>query len=227
MLVSRTPLAWFWSTDGPFDAYGWTRERTLYLFDEVPKIARREEPTFTFAHILAPHPPFVFGEDGEDVSPRERSYYLTDGDRFRGYYGDRDDYADGYRKQAEFLTKRVERMINGILANSPEPPVIILQSDHGSGIGLDTKSLEATDLRERMSILSAYYLPDAGDAPLYQSISPVNSFRVVLNAYFGAGLDLLPDRSYFSTWDDPFQFIDVTDRVRPTAEAGKGSAVVP
>jgi hypothetical protein len=227
MLVSHTPLGWFRPKDRPFDQYGSTRERTLYLFDEVPKIARRDEPTFTFAHILAPHPPFVFGEDGEDVSPHERSYYLTDGERFRGHYGDRDDYTAGYRKQAEFLTKRVERMINDILANSPEPPVIILQSDHGSGIGLDTRSVEATDLHERMSILNAYYMPGAGGAPLYQSISPVNSFRVVLNAYFGAGLNLLPDRSYYSTWDDPFQFIDVTHRVRPTAEAGSGTALQP
>src|SRR5438552_8790363 len=115
-------------------------------------------------------------------------------------------------------------MIDGILANSSEPPIIILQSDHGSGMGLSTQSAEHTDLRERMSILNAYYLPGPGRAALYQGISPVNSFRVVFNAYFGAGLDLLPDRSYFSTWDDPFQFIDVTDRVRPAADTGRVSS---
>jgi hypothetical protein len=70
-------------------------------------------------------------------------------------------------------------------------------------------------MHERMSILNAYYLPDAkGDSPLYQSISPVNSLRVILNTYFDAGLILLPDRSYYSTWPDPFKFVDVTDTVR-------------
>src|SRR5262249_40066818 len=135
--------------------------------------------------------------------------------------GDREAYAAGYRKQAAFVTEQVERVIDAILANSPEPSVIILQSDHGSGIGLSTESLEQADLPERMSILNAYYLPrsDGGKGALYPSISPVNSFRVFLNAYFGAGLDLLPDRSYFSTWNDPFRFIDVTDRVLSTGHA--------
>jgi hypothetical protein len=47
-----------------------------------------------------------------------------------------------------------------------------------------------------MAILNAYSVP--GGAPaLYPSISPVNSFRVILNARFGESLPLLPDRSYF------------------------------
>jgi hypothetical protein len=104
--------------------------------------------------------------------------------------------------------------------------VIILQSDHGSGLGLSTQSLEQTDLRERMSILNAYYLPGPGRQALYPSISPVNTFRVLFNAYFGAGLDLLPDRSYFSTWDEPFKFIDVSRSVRPASDLSLDSAPV-
>src|SRR5205823_5251857 len=77
MLLSRTPLVQFLPSPGLRDAYTWARERILFLLETVPQIARRAEPTFTFAHVLAPHPPFVFGEDGEDVSPHERSYYLT------------------------------------------------------------------------------------------------------------------------------------------------------
>ncbi|MHB1557432.1 MAG: hypothetical protein ACYC61_08125 [Isosphaeraceae bacterium] len=42
----------------------------------------------------------------------------------------------------------------------------------------------------------------------------MNSFRVVLNTFFGADLPLLPDRSYFSTWPEPYRFIDVTDAIR-------------
>jgi hypothetical protein len=118
-------------------------------------------------------------------------------------------------------------MIDRILANSPEPPVIILQSDHGSGMGLSTECHNQTDLRERLSILNAYFLPGVGSEDLYQSISPVNSFRVVLNAYFGAGLELLPDRSYFSTWSDPFKFIDVTNQVRPAPGSSTDSSSPP
>jgi hypothetical protein len=214
LLVSRTALAWLLPNPGLRDGYIAARERTTFLLATVPRIARWRQSTFTFAHVVAPHPPFIFGSNGEDVSPHERLYYLTDGELFRDYYGASDYYATGYRNQAMFLTKQVELMIDGILANSAEPPLIILQSDHGSGLRLDTKSVDRTDLHERMSILNAYYVPARVSADLYQSISPVNSFRVIFNAYFGAKLGLLPDRSYYSSWDDPFQFIEVTDQVR-------------
>jgi hypothetical protein len=227
MLLDLTPLAPFAPVPRMLESYTVTRDQTLYVFDKVPQIARWGAPTFTFAHILSPHPPFVFGKNGEDVSPRESPYVLTDGDVFREWYGERADYVSGYRGQAAFLIERAVQMIEQILANSPQPPVIILQSDHGSGLGLSTKSLAHTDLRERMSILNAYYLPEKGGEALYQSISPVNSFRIIFNAYFGAGLDLLPDRSYYSTWDEPYNFIDVSDRVRLPSDQAPASACSP
>src|SRR5262249_4337496 len=70
MLLTRTPLTWLMPNPEMRDAYSGTRERTLFVLDTVPRIARWHQPTFTFAHILAPHPPFVFGKSGEDVSPR-------------------------------------------------------------------------------------------------------------------------------------------------------------
>ena len=227
MLLDLTPLAPLAPVPQMRDSYTITRDQTLYVFDKVPQIARWGAPTFTFAHILSPHPPFVFGTNGEDVSRRDLPYRLTDGERFREWYGDRDAYVAGYRAQAAFLTEKAERMIDQILANSPLPPVIILQSDHGSGLGLSTESVEQTDLHERMSILNAYYLPEKGGKAFYESISPVNSFRVVFNAYFGAGLELLPDRSYYSTWDEPYEFIDVTDRVRPPSDRAPTTACPP
>ena len=223
LLLDQTPLAHWAPIPALGDSYTTSRARTRYLFNELPGIARWGAPTFTFAHIVSPHPPFIFGEHGEDVSPREQKYFLNDGDVFRTWYGGRDIYVDGYRKQAAFVTDQVERMIDRILASSSQPPVIILQSDHGSGLGLSTKSVLDTDLHERMSILNAYYLPEPGSKLLYQSISPVNSFRVVLNTYFDAGLELLPDRSYYSTWSKPFDFIDVTDKVRLPSDIGPAS----
>jgi hypothetical protein len=224
MLLDLTPLAPLAPVPQMRDSYTVTRDQTLYVFDKTPQIARWSEPTFTFAHILSPHPPFVFGKNGEDVSQRELPYRLTDGERYRDWYGDRAAYVTGYREQAAFLMEKAERMIDQILANSPLPPVIILQSDHGSGLGLSTQSVEQTDLHERMSILNAYYLPEKGREALYESISPVNSFRIVFNTYFAAGLELLPDRSYFSTWDEPYEFIDVTDRVRPASDRAPSTA---
>ena len=69
-----------------------------------------------------------------------------------------------------------------------------------------------------MSILNALNLPGAEDA-LYESLTPVNTFRVVLSAYFDAGLELLPDRSYFAAWSRPYDFTDVTEQLRSEAAA--------
>jgi hypothetical protein len=221
LLLDHTPLYSIIPIPVLGDSYTMARSRTLFVLDKLPQVTTWGQPTFAFAHIVSPHPPFVFGENGEDVSAHDRRFYLIDGEYFRAWYGDRAAYVDGYRKQAKFLTGQVERMIDRILASCAQPPVIILQSDHGSGLGLATESAAETDMNERMSILNVYYLPDAkGKSPLYQSISPVNSLRVVLNTYFDAGMDLLPDRSYFSTWGDPFRFIDVTEKVQLASDDG-------
>ena len=53
-------------------------------------------------------------------------------------------------------------------------------------------SLEAN----RYEILNAYYLPGDGAESLYPTITPVNSFRVILDKYFGENFPLLPDVSY-------------------------------
>ncbi len=89
----------------------------------------------------------------------------------------------------------------------------MLQADHGPGAWLQWDSVEKTCLWERTAIFNAYYLPDAGAEILYPDITPVNTFRVIFNTYFGTDLPLLEDRIYFSSWNRLYDFIDVTDRV--------------
>ena len=110
--------------------------------------------------------------------------------------------------------------LDSILAKSPRPPVIILQADHGPGLRLDWYDMGKTNLKERLSILSAYYLPDGADTMLYQSITPVNTFRVIFNHYHGAQFELLDDRSYFSSYYRPYQLTDVTAELAGRTESG-------
>lgn len=56
-----------------------------------------------------------------------------------------------------------------------------------------------------MIILNAYYLP-RGARALYPAISPVNTFRVVLNESFGAELPLLEDVNYNSPDREPYNY---------------------
>jgi hypothetical protein len=64
-----------------------------------------------------------------------------------------------------------------------------------------------------MSILNAYYFPDKKYDDLYPGITPVNTFRVVLNLYFARDYELLDDRSFFSTTSQAFSFLDVTQEI--------------
>ncbi len=214
MLIDMTPIQRILPMPRWEDQFTLARQRILYMLDHLPDVARDPAPTFTFAHFLCPHLPFVFGENGEDIGRRKYAYTLADGDRNHGRFRVPDDFRRSYRAQAAYITRKVEETIDRLLAESPEPPIIILQSDHGSELYLDFNDVNHTDLHERMSILNAYYFPGGRYEGLNDRITPVNSFRVVLNTFFGAKLELLPDKSFFSTWNEPYKFIDVTESVR-------------
>ncbi len=113
------------------------------------------------------------------------------------YPGTQQEYINGYRDQVEYVDKAMEKVITDILSHSTPAPIIIIQGDHGPGAYLDWNSVEKTNLDERMSILNAYYFPGGHSGSLYASITPVNSFRVLFNEYFGMDYPLLADRVIF------------------------------
>ena len=124
-----------------------------------------------------------------------------------------EEYFAGYSSEIQYLNHRLMQVIDTLLEGSATPPIIIIQGDHGPGNYFDMVELDDTCLKERYSILNAYYFPEQDYDALYPSISPVNSFRVVLNQYFGADFELLDDRSYFASWMSPYVFRDVTDQI--------------
>jgi hypothetical protein len=97
-------------------------------------------------------------------------------------------YTKGYVNQVQYLNKKVLSAIDTILAESKTPPIIIIQGDHGPWMQPPNR---------RMWILNAYYLPENNDK-LYKTITPVNTFRLVFNTYFGGKYEMLKDVSYFS-----------------------------
>ena len=210
LLLADSPLAVLaevFDAQPPAQSYAAHRQRILAGFEKLKAAARVPGPKLVFAHLILPHPPFVFAADGSSTQP-EQGYALNDGDDFEG---DLAEYTAGYAAQLQFVNRELAGTIDALLADSSTPPVIILQSDHGPGGRLDWDSPDRSCLGERAAILNAYYLPGGSDQ-LYPSISPVNSFRVVLNAFFGADLPLLPDRTYFTSHRLLRQVIDITAR---------------
>jgi hypothetical protein len=194
----------------PYDTH---RRHILSTFARLQETPTLEGNYFIYAHIIAPHPPFVFGENGEVLLHDEpftlfdANYYIRDHSR-KGYIA-------GYRKQIQYVNRLVLETVDAILTRSKTPPIIIIQGDHGPGAYLHWGSLDQTLPAERFSILNAYYFPDQNYEALYPAITPVNSFRVLLNQFFGSDYALLPDRHYYSRWNFPFDFIEVTDLSLP------------
>ncbi len=189
------------------------RQHILSAFSQLREIPALDGDYFVYAHIIAPHPPFVFDKDGtvtthsEPFTLFDANYYIKDHSR--------GGYIAGYRKQIQYVNTLVLETVDAILAQSEPPPIIILQGDHGPGAYLHWGSLEQTIPAERFGILNAYYFPDQNYASLYPSVSPVNSFRVVLDQFFNADFALIPDLHYYSYWSFPFDFIEVTDLSLP------------
>lgn len=210
VLINTTPLSMFLGKKIQADAH---RKNILYTFDHLSDVAKIDSPTFTYVHLLIPHPPFVFNHDGKTINPKGVIKGL-DGSHYFEENPDKEEYKEKYKNQIIFVNKKIKEMINEILNRSDSSPIIILQSDHGPGSMTEWENPEKTNMKERLSILNAYYLPERGKKLLYESITPVNTFRVIFNCLFDANLKLLKDESYFATWNHPYQFINVTEKIQ-------------
>lgn len=170
------------------------RNSILYAFNQLKEVPNEKAPVFSFAHFIIPHPPYVFGQEGE-------SYSFVQLARQEGMKK-----AEHYVDQMIFINKKLLEFIDTILAKSEEPPVIILQGDHGprpewrglKSFLVDRENPEEFNkyLRETLNIMNAYYVPEKVKKNLYHEITPVNSFRVLFNGLFGTNFKLLEDKTF-------------------------------
>jgi len=199
-LVLRDSAAVILDDMGVFDPFRLTpedqkRELILYVLDKMKSLAEIPGPKFVFIHLVIPHQPFVFGPNGESLAIAQRTLN-------EDKYYSRGDYLLGYGNQVRFISKKIPDLMAQIIQNSATPPVIIIQGDHGPA---------QLEKENRMGILNAYYFPREGQY-LYPTITPVNSFRTVFNAFFDGRLDLLPDVSNYSKYSRPYDFEVIPNR---------------
>jgi hypothetical protein len=150
-------------------------------------------PTFAFAHVLLPHPPYYL-----DASCHPVAHPIT---------SDQEDGSPAQRAAALAQTRCVDRMVldlvTTLLRDSPVPPVIVVVGDHGSRFSAPKfakhpDSLPTEFMRERFGAFGAFYLPAGGDSAFTGSVSLVNVMGNVLRYYFGVELASSPDDMYVS-----------------------------
>ena len=214
-LIAQTPIPLLtraFSYDLLFDLQ---KRRVQSPFDRLPTVVSTSAPHFVFLHVVTPHPPFVLGNQ-QALGGMEHPFSFRDGSHYKKHYwASSADYINRYKEQLQALNRIVLESLDRLLSHSDRPRLIIIQSDHGPGAHLDWEDFGKTSLDERMSILNAFYIPNGDHIGLYKDITPVNTFRIILNHYFHTHLPLLKDESYFSPMAQPYHFINVTDKVVP------------
>ena len=212
-LAQTTILRAFDEPDAaPTDPWDWRvlREHTLYELERLDEIPATPGPKFVFAHLLIPHDPYVFDRDGSFM---DRQQVAAQGQ------------PESYRRQLSFANDRMIQLVDRILAQSGPDAIIMLQGDEGpfpkryrdDEWRFEWRDATDAELEEKFGVLYAMRVPDVDleDFGFHDALTPVNAFRIIFNARFGADLPLLPDR----TWahEDLYHFYDffeITDRLR-------------
>lgn len=145
------------------------------------------QPTFVFAHLMNPHPPFL--RDGSCRLRRDAPLRAT----MEGAG------PDDYRDAVECVNQRLLEAVDAIIRADPDA-VVLVQSDHGSELTFDIWSAPSYP-DERFGVLSALRIPGC-DVDVPDDLSPVNVFRVVFGCLSDRELPLAPDRSLQWTYAD-------------------------
>jgi hypothetical protein len=105
---------------------------------------------------------------------------------------------EGYRQQLAYIEPRILEVLKKIIDESPRPPIIILEGDHGFGRKYVTSNL------------LALYLPNQDQPELDDNMTLINVFPYIFNTYFGTQIPMLPDQSYTHT-DDWYESVPIEE----------------
>ncbi|MEX2394438.1 MAG: sulfatase-like hydrolase/transferase, partial [Actinomycetota bacterium] len=173
-------------------------------FDALARTGRDRGPKFVFAHILMPHPPYVFDRDGNAI------------DAEPGTIADR---MDAYIEQLRYTNIEILEALDQILEDDPDP-VIVLQADEGpnptywSKNHPDWPNAKDGPIVTKYPIFAAFRFPGVDRAEIPDEVTSVNTFRLVMRSYFGADLPPIEDRMFGSKKGAPYRFVDMTERVK-------------
>jgi len=151
---------------------------------------------FVYGHFMIPHDQYTFDSAG-NVKTAANTVVHTEEEDAIGYFG-----------QVLFAGKVIKDLVNYIQLNNKKNTIIIVAGDHG------LKSSAALENGYTFNNLMSFYFPDKDYSMLYDSVSPVNIFRIVLNKHFKAGLPLYKDSSVIVTGLD--QTIKKSEKLPPT-----------
>ena len=166
------------------------RKRINYVFNKLPELSLQNDKKFVIAHVLSPHSPYIFDQNGKDVfisndSPLRKLAFLN---------------------QLKFINQRIFLMITKLINDSRKrKKIIIIQGDHGTREIKPNGNYNMNQdwAQEFYGNFNAIYSDDPKFIEKYKYSSPVNTFRQLFNIQFNQKLALLEDKIYFTDFNFP------------------------
>ncbi len=171
----------------------------IHQVKTIENLVPEHSPKMVMFHVLSVHEPYYFNESCENKVPE----------------GGTDE--EIYIQQLTCTNRYLTNLVKSIQDNSSRDAIIVIQSDEGpiveSVVERNWLTNSEEDLQKHMRIYHAIYSPY--DLPLYDTMTPVNTWRIIANKVFGTGLDPVPDVSYaYEDMKKPYVFTDITNKVK-------------
>lgn len=144
-----------------------------------------EKKQFVYAHFQLPHEPFIYDSTGK-LKQTEKTIIYTE-----------EEQPAAFIEQVKFANKLIKDIVLYIKKHNRKNTVIVVEGDHGY------RNIDGKKGYMIFDNFSSVYFPDNDYKQHYPSMSPVNSFRLVLNKFFAANLPLLEDSSIFIPYTLP------------------------
>lgn len=133
------------------------------------------KPKLVYGHFMIPHDPYIYTKEGklktitlENLNKKEFE-------------------PDAYFEQLQYANHMIKDLVQHIKTHNKKNTVIVVAGDHGF------RDFKKSAWQNSFSNLNAFYFPDKNYTGLYDSISSVNTFRVVINTFLQGNLPLLKD----------------------------------
>lgn len=135
------------------------------------------KPRFVYTHFLVPHTPFTWDSTGKRVGIREMMTV--------------EDEKMAYLQQTIYVNGILKRVVDSIMTNVKRPLVVIIQGDHGY------RYSDMSQAEKEFPNLNAFYFYNKDYRLLNDSLTNVNTFRVVFNTFMGKKYEMLPNKHFF------------------------------
>jgi len=136
-----------------------------------------QKPKFVYGHLFLPHSPYTYDSTGQKI---EAIAVMQPGADKKAYV-----------QQVVYTRKIMLQLIDSIMANRKRPLALIIQGDHGYRFFDQAKN------EKEFPNLNAVYYSSGKYSGINDSMTNVQTFRVLLNNWFGKQYPYLEDHSYF------------------------------